>query len=155
MPGRTRACSTPTWPTRPATRSTSGSGTGRWATRRSGGSADREPAVGEAGQLGADRGEPVEIEVGERHADGVGRLGEHGTPGVDDHAAAEAGAAGIVIADLAGGHDIALVLDRPGTQQHLPVVPSGVQHEGGRYDQQLRPAVYGEVPVQLGEAQVV
>src|SRR5690606_19926189 len=70
------------------------------------------------------------------------------------HAAAVAGAAGIVVADLGGGRDVAEVLDGPGPQQHLPVVAPGVQHERGRDQQQAR-AVGGQAPVQLGEPQVV
>ena len=68
-------------------------------------------------------------------ADHVGRLGHHRSPRVDDHAAAEAAAARIVVADLSGGEHVALVLDGPGAQQHLPVVAPGVQHEGGRHHQ--------------------
>ena len=87
--------------------------------------------------------------------DAVGRLGEDRPPRVDHHAAAEAGAARLVVADLAGRHHEALVLDRPRPQQHLPVVPPGVHHERRRHHQQLRAAGDGQLPVELREAQVV
>ena len=111
----------------------------------------------EAGRLGAERVEALAwCEVTRSKVpDGVGSLPEHGTPRIDHHAAAKAGTPWLVVADLAGRCHVALVLDRPGPQQHLPVVPPGVQHEGGGHHQQLRPAGDGQVPVQLGEAQVV
>ena len=80
---------------------------------------------------------------------------EHRAPRIDHHAAAEAGAARIVVAGLSGGRHEALVLDRPRPQQNLPVVPPGVHHERRRNDQQVRAALDGESPVQLREAQVV
>ena len=68
-------------------------------------------------------------------ADAVDGLGDDGAPGVDDHAVAEAAHARIVIAGLAGRDHVALVLDRPGAQQHLPVVPTGVGGERGRHQE--------------------
>ena len=47
---------------------------------------------------------------------------EHDAPGVDDHRAPAGAQARRVLADLVGGDDEALVLDRAGAQQDLPVV---------------------------------
>ena len=84
----------------------------------------------------------------------VRRLRHHGPPRVDHHAPPEAAPARVVVADLAGRDHVALVLDRPGPQQHLPVVATGVGGEGRRH-QQHAGAGDGQLPVQLGEAQVV
>ena len=61
---------------------------------------------------------------------------------------------GGVLADLVGGDDEALVLDRAGAQQHLPVVARRREREGGRQREHAR-AAQREDPEQLGEAQVV
>ena len=53
-----------------------------------------------------------------------------------------------------GGEDEDRVLDRPGAQQHLPVVAAGGRGEGGGDGDQAG-AADREDPVQLGEAQVV
>ena len=58
------------------------------------------------------------------------------------------------LADLVGGEDEDLVLDRPGPQQHLPVVAAGGRGEGRGHRDQAG-AAHGEDPVELGEAQVV
>ena len=57
-------------------------------------------------------------------------------------------------ADLVGGEDEDLVLDRAGAQQHLPVVPAGGGGEG-RGDGEEAGAAQGEDAEQLREAQVV
>ena len=57
-------------------------------------------------------------------------------------------------AELVRGDHEGLVLDRPGAQQHLPVVASGGQRERRGHGEQPR-AADGEDPVELGEAQVV
>jgi hypothetical protein len=57
-------------------------------------------------------------------------------------------------ADLGRRHDIRAVLDRPGAQQHLPVVAPGPLSEVGGHGQDLG-AGQGKRAVQLGEAQVV
>src|SRR5438067_723783 len=66
-----------------------------------------------------------------------------------------ADASWVVVADLRGGDDVTLLVDLTLPLHHLPVVPPGVEHEGGRYREHLRAAVYRQMPVQLGEAQVV
>ena len=58
------------------------------------------------------------------------------------------------LADLVGGEDEGLVLDRPRPQQHLPVVAAAGQRERGGHGEQAG-AAHGEDPVQLGEAEVV
>ncbi len=55
----------------------------------------------------------------------VGSGGEHQPPGIDDHRAPAAAVTGRMRADLVGRDHEALVLDRPGPQQHLPVVARG------------------------------
>ena len=57
-------------------------------------------------------------------------------------------------ADLVGGEDEGLVLDRPRPQQHLPVVAPGGSGEGGGHGEQAG-AAQGEDPEELREAQVV
>src|SRR4051812_17421811 len=86
---------------------------------------DLGSAVGERGQLGADPAEAVEVEVGDHLRLGVRGLREDEPPGVDDHRAPAGAQARGVAADLVGGHDEALVLDRAGAHQHLPVVARG------------------------------
>ena len=81
--------------------------------------------------------QPVQVEVGDGEPGTVRHLGEDRPPRVDHHAAAEAGAAGVVVAGLTGRRHVALVLDRPRPQQHLPVVPPGVHHERRRDHQQV------------------
>ncbi len=58
------------------------------------------------------------------------------------------------LADLVGGDDEELVLDRPGAQQDLPVGAAGDRGEGGG-DGDDAGAAQRQDPVQLGEAQVV
>ena len=58
------------------------------------------------------------------------------------------------LAELVGGDDEDLVLDRPRPQQHLPVVAPGRDREGRGDREQAGPA-HGEDPVELGEAEVV
>ena len=80
--------------------------------------------------------------------------GEHHAPGVDDRRAPEGAEVRRRLADLVGGEDEGLVLDRPRPQQHLPVVAAGGQGEG-RGDGDQAGAAHGEDPVELGEAEVV
>src|SRR5205085_979064 len=69
--------------------------------------------VRERRQRAADRGEAVEVQVGRHDGLRIRRLREHDAPGVDDHRAAAGAVARRVLADLVGGDDEALVLDRP------------------------------------------
>ena len=57
-------------------------------------------------------------------------------------------------APLVRGHDVALVLDRAGAEQELPVVLAGEERERGRHGDELG-ALDGEDAVELGEAEVV
>ena len=95
-----------------------------------------------------------EVEVGGDEALPVGRGGQHPPPGVDDRRVPVGAEVGRRLADLVGGDDEDLVLDRPGAQQHLPVVAAGRRGEG-RGDGDQAGAAHGEDPVELGEAQVV
>ena len=86
---------------------------------------------------------------------GVRRLREHDAPGIDDQRApARVRCPRPDDADLVGGDDVGLVLDRPCAQQDLPVVARGREREGGGHEQHAR-AAQREDPVELGEAQVV
>jgi hypothetical protein len=58
------------------------------------------------------------------------------------------------LADLSGGDDEHLVLDRACSDQHLPVIPAGALRERGGDGDQAGPAE-GEAPVQLWEPEVV
>ena len=80
--------------------------------------------------------------------------GQHRAPGVDDRRVPVGVEVRRRLADLVGGEDEGLVLDRPRAQQHLPVVAAGGRGEGGGDGDQTG-AAHGEDPVQLGEAQVV
>ena len=111
-------------------------------------------AVGEARQLLAHLVLAREVEVGGDEALLVGRAREHLAPRVDDHRAAEALLVGRVRADLVGGDDERLVLDRARAHEDLPVRLAGDLGERGRQRDHAR-AADREDPEQLGEAQVV
>ena len=98
--------------------------------------------------------EPGAVELGRDDAVLVGRLREHDAPRIDDHRAAVARLAALGAAPLVRRGDEALVLDRAGAEQQLPVVLAGRERERGRHGDELG-AVDGEAPVELGEAQVV
>ena len=111
-------------------------------------------AVAQRRQALAHAGELSEIEVGDDRGLGVGGGRQHHPPGIDDHRAAAGAVAGRMLADLVGGDHEALVLDRTGAKQRLPVVAGGREREGGRDREQLGAAL-GQGAVQLGEADVV
>ena len=96
----------------------------------------------------------VEVQVGDDRALGVRGGGQDQAPRIDDQRAPTGAQAAGVVADLVGGDDEALVLDRPRAHQHLPVIARGRQRERGGHRDQLG-AAQGEDPVELGEAQVV
>ena len=112
------------------------------------------PAVGERGQRLADPLLLGEVEVGGDEALLVGGGGEHRAPGVDDHRVPVGAVVRRRLADLVGGDDEGLVLDRPRPQQDLPVVAAGGEGEGRGHGEQAG-AAQGEDPVELREAQVV
>ena len=58
------------------------------------------------------------------------------------------------LAVLVGGEHEGLILDRPGAQQHLPVIAAGRQGEGRGNSEDLG-AADGKDAEELGEAQVV
>ena len=110
-------------------------------------------AIGQRRDRRADGAHALAVEL--RHADAlaVARRREHEAPRVDDQRAAVGRAAG-PRAVLVRRHDVALVLDRPRPEEHLPVVAARLLREAGRHRQQLG-ARDGERAVQLREAQVV
>ena len=89
-----------------------------------------------------------------RQARGHARIGQHRAPGVDHHGVAVALAAAVVEARLGRGQHVGGVFDRPGLEQHLPVVLAGEGGEGSRNHQQIGPAG-GQVAVELRKAHVV
>jgi hypothetical protein len=83
--------------------------------------------------------------------------GHHTPPGIDDQRIAERiarSAAGRIAADLRCRCHIALGLDRPRPEQHLPVILAGLQREGCGQHDQLRPP-FAQRQEQLGKAQIV
>src|SRR3954452_11769493 len=111
-------------------------------------------AVGQGRQGAADLLLALEVELGEGEGLRVRRGREDDAPRVDDHRAPAGADAGGVLADLVGGDDERLPLDRPRAQQDLPVIARGREGERGRHGDDLR-ALDGEDPVELGEADVV
>ncbi len=93
----------------------------------------RSTRLARLGQPPTDLGLAVEIEIGGDEALLVGRAREDLAPRVDDHRAAEALLLGGVMADLVGGQDEDLVLDRAGAQQDLPVGRAGRPRERSRH----------------------
>ena len=73
-----------------------------------------------------------EVEIGHDRGLGVGGAREHEPPRVDDQRAPAGAVAGRMGADLVGRDHEALVLDRAGAQQHLPVVARGRERERRR-----------------------
>ena len=113
------------------------------------------PAVGERGQRArAARPARPRSRSAATKPSPSGDLGEHRPPGVDDRRVAVGVEVGRRLADLVGGDDEGLVLDRAGAQQDLPVVAAGRRGEG-RGDGDQAGAAHGEDPEELGEAQVV
>ena len=96
----------------------------------------------------------LEVEVGDDDPLGVGRAGQDDAPRVDDQRAPARPQAGRVLADLVGGDDEGLVLDRAGAHEHLPVVAGGRHGEGAGQGEDAR-AAQGQHAEELGEAQVV
>ena len=82
--------------------------------------------------------DPIEVQFSRDDGDGVGRLGDHRPPWIDDHRATEGGLARWP-ADLRRRQHVGAVLDGPGPQQHLPVVAPGPLREVGRDGQDLAP----------------
>ena len=113
------------------------------------------PAVGERRQRLADRAPapPRSRSAATKHSPS-GALASTVAPGVDDRRVAVGVEVRRRLADLVGGEDEGLVLDRPRAQQHLPVVAAGGGGEG-RGNGEEAGAAQGEDPVELGEAQVV
>src|SRR4030095_14685293 len=66
----------------------------------------------------------------------------------------EADLASPSLADLSGGRDVVLVLDRASPEQDLPVILAGVEREMRRNRDELR-ALQSKDPVELREAHVV
>ena len=62
--------------------------------------------------------------------------------------------ASVVLARLGGGDHIGSVFNRPGLQQHLPVVLAGKSCKGCGHKQNIRPCL-GQVAIKLREANVV
>jgi hypothetical protein len=82
---------------------------------------------------------------------------QHGddlAPGIDDQAVPEGAPTVLVPPALGRGRDVALVLDRPGTQQHFPVRKAGRMGEGRGHAEQVAGRLH-QRPVELGKAQVV
>ena len=111
-------------------------------------------AVGERGQRLADAVLRAKSSSAATKHSSSGGGGEHHAPGVDDRRAAEGAVVRRRLADLVGGEDEELVLDRPRPQQHFPVVAAGGEGEG-RGDGDQPGAAQGEDPEELGEAEVV
>ena len=101
--------------------------------------------------------EIVQVNTGRGEARFVLGLGDHVTPGVDNHRVAPSGPRLVALdmaANLVGRDDIALSLDRAGAQQNLPMVFAGLQSEGRRDHYQLG-AGFGQGAVKLAKSQVV
>src|SRR5689334_5088214 len=115
---------------------------------------EAKATVAQGRQVATNLAEALEVESGNNGGLLVGRLSQDRPPGVDDHAAAIAGPARRVRADLTGGKDEALVLDRPGAQQELPVVAPSLHRKSRRNTDDFS-AVFGQLAVELRETEVV
>ena len=84
-----------------------------------------------------------------------GACGEHDAPGIDDRRAPVGGLAVGERAPLVRRDDVALVLDRPGAEQELPVVLARVKSVNAAGTVIASHPSSAEHPVELREAQVV
>ena len=89
--------------------------------------------------------------------DSIGGLGDHMAPRVGDEGMAVSLA--LLVADgegagLGAGADIGLGLDRPGAQEHFPVVLAGLHGEGGGERDDLG-ALFRQRLEEVGKSQVV
>ena len=94
------------------------------------------------------------IELGGDHGFLVRRLRDDDTPRVRDQRPAVGRLARERLADLRGGGDVELVLDRARAHEHVPVVLAGRRREVRRHRYELR-AFERQDAVELGEANVV
>ena len=94
------------------------------------------------------------VDLGRDHRLLVGRLREHEPPRVRDQRSTIGRLTGQRLADLGGGGDIELVLDRARPQEDVPVVLARRRREVRRNGDELG-TLERQDPVQLGETHVV
>ena len=82
----------------------------------------------------------VVVQAGVDDAFAVRGLGQDQAPGVDDQGTAVAAAARGVLAPLGRGDDVGQVLDGPGPDQDLPVVPAGGEGKGRGQEEKVGPS---------------
>src|SRR5918994_3441113 len=116
-----------------------------------------EPAMPERRQALSDPSDLREIELGDGHADPVGRASHDPSPGVDNHAVAvvPALAAGRTPrSPLSGRDDEGLIFDRPRAKEHVPVVLPRLEPERCGHEHDRRTAD-DELTEELREPNVV
>lgn len=102
----------------------------------------------------SDSVEDFQVDVGNDRGDAVRRLCHHQSPGIDDHASAEAQVVARMRSPLSSSGNPAKVFDGPCAQEQLPVVAAGLQSEGGGHQDNLDPLVR-QPAEKLREAEVV
>jgi hypothetical protein len=94
------------------------------------------------------------VTIGHQDTGLVARLRDHPTPWIDDERPAMARTIRAVMAALRWREYECLGFDRPGTQEDLPVVFSGLPGEGTRHDYPARVPIH-QRSIELGKSQVV
>src|SRR5580700_9342981 len=112
------------------------------------------PAVKQRGNLRARGCRLRRIDFGEHNAGLRPALSENATPRIDNERMAESLSAVFVLAALGSGEDETAVLNRPRTQQHMPMRLAGLPGER-RWDGEERRAGLGESAIERRETQVV
>src|SRR5258707_13378769 len=99
-------------------------------------------------------GEYFRPDLGDGKSFAIRGLAEHRTPGIDHHRMSVGDAFFRVASNLGRCEDVALVLDRTGAKQYLPMIFSGHQGEC-RWDRQQRGSQRRKAAIQLRKAKVV
>ena len=97
-----------------------------------------QTGVAQRGKFAPDALQVGHIDRRDDDAFTVTRSGQHPSPGVDYHRIAIVAEAMDIWAKLRGSDHIALVLDRPGANQYLPVRFAGGEGKGARNRQNSR-----------------
>ena len=100
---------------------------------------------------GQERGD-LRIDVPDHHAGTLVALREHDSPRIDEHAVTIRAPAVVVQSTLRRSEYVALVLDRPRPEQHMPVRSTGHGREGGGNDDQRKVV---KASIELRKPQVV
>ena len=110
--------------------------------------------MAQARQLGADAILSRKVKLSDGYALSIGTVGKDCSPRINDQRMTIGRPTRAVSSLLGSSEHEALVLDRPRTQEHVPVVLAGVQREGRWYAQHSGASRY-QATIELRKAEVV